>query len=133
MARAIGSCSVSLKIHCIARSYNKSKQYSFIISSIQSLSHIILFVTPWTATFQAFLYFTISQNLLKFMSIDSVMPSTHLTLCCPLLLLPSIFPRIRIFSIESVLHIRWPKYWSFSLIINSFNEYSGIFIYNNKR
>ena len=132
MARAIGSCSVSLKIHCLERSYNKSKQYSFIISSIQSLIHIILFVTPQTATCQAFLYFTISQNLLKLMSIDSVMPSTHLILCCPLLLLPSIFPSSRIFSIKSVLHVRWPKYWSFSLIISSFNEYSGIFIYNNK-
>ena len=82
------------------------------------------FATTWTAAHQASLSFTISQSLLKLMSIGSVMPSTHLILCCPLLLLPSIFPSIRVFSKESVLCIRWPKYWSFS--IGPSNEYSGL-------
>ena len=86
--------------------------------SVQSLSHVQLFVTPWTAAHQASLSITNSQNLLKLMSIESVMPSNHLILCCPLLLLPSIFPSIRIFSNESVLHIRWPKYWCFSFSIS---------------
>ena len=84
-------------------------------SSVQSLSHIRLFVTPWTAACQDFLSNTSSQSLLKFMSIDMVMPSNHLLLCCPLLLLPSIFPSLRVFSSESVLPIRWPKYWSFKM------------------
>ena len=81
---------------------------------------------PWTAARQASLFITIFLNLLKLMSIDSVMPFNHLILCCPLLLLPSIFPSIRVFSNESVLHIRWPKYWSFSFSISSSNEYSGL-------
>ena len=84
-------------------------------SSIQSLSHVQLFSTPWTAACQAFLSFTNSWSLLKLTSIESVMPSNHLILCCPLLLLPSIFPSIRVFSNESVLHIRWPKYWASAL------------------
>ena len=92
--------------------------------SVQSLSHIQLFVTPWTAACQASLYITNSRSLLKLTSIDSVMPSDHLILCHPLLLLPPIFPSIRVFSNESVLRIRWPKYWSF--IINPFNVYSGL-------
>ena len=96
------------------------------ISSIQSLSHVWLFVTPWTATHQASLSITNSQSLLKLKSIESVMPSNHLILCRPLLLLPSIFPSIRVFSNESALHIRWPKYWSFSFSISPFNEYSGM-------
>ena len=81
--------------------------------SVQSLSHVRLFVTPWTAACQASLSISNSWNLFKFMSIDSVMPSNHLILCHLLLLLPSIFPSIRVFSDESVLGIRWPKYWSF--------------------
>ena len=81
---------------------------------VQSLSPVQLFVTLWTAAHQASLSFTISHSLLKFKSIESVMPSNHLILCCPLLLLPSIFPGIRVFSNESALHIRWPKDWSFS-------------------
>ena len=81
---------------------------------------------PWTAARQASLFITIFLNLLKLMSIDSVMPFNHLILCCPLLLLPSIFPSIRVFSNKSVLHIRWPKYWSFSFSISSSNEYSGL-------
>ena len=83
-------------------------------------------MTPWTAEHQAFLSFTISLSLLKLMCIESVMPSNHLILCHPLLLLPSIFPSIRDFSNESVLCIRWPKYWSFSLSISPSNEYSGL-------
>ena len=82
-------------------------------------------VTPWTAAQQAFLSFTISQSLLKLMSTESVMPSNHLILSCPLLLLPSGFPSIRVFSNELALHIRWPKHWSFSFSISFPNEYSG--------
>ena len=93
---------------------------------VQSLGHIWLFVTPWTAAHQASLSFTISWNLLKLMSIESVMPSNHLVLYRSLLLLPSIFPRIRVFSNEQALHIRWPKYLSLSLSISLSNEYSGL-------
>ena len=92
---------------------------------LQLLCHVWLFVTPWTAARQISLPFTISQSLLKLMSIESVMPSNHLILCRPLLL-PSIFPSIRVFSNESVPHIRWPKYWSFSFSISLSNEYSGL-------
>ena len=95
------------------------------ISSVQSLSCVWLFVTPRTAACQASLPITNSQSLLKLMSVESVMPSNHLILCC-LLLPPSIFPSIRVFSKGSVLHIRWPKYWSFSFIISPSNEYSGL-------
>ena len=100
--------------------------YFLSFSSVQSLSHIRLFETPWTAARQASLSIN-SQSSLKLMSIESVMPSNHLILCRPLLLPPSIFPRIRVFSNESVLHIRWPKYWSFSFSISPSNEYSGLF------
>ena len=93
-------------------------------TSVQSLSHVQLFATPWTGAHQAFLSITNSRSLLKLMSIESVMPSNHLILCRPLLLLPSIFPSIRLFSSESVLLIRWPKYWSFSF--SPSNEYSGL-------
>ena len=86
-------------------------------------------MTPWTAVHQASLSFAISWSLLKLMSIESVMPSNHLILCHPLLLSPSIFPRIRAFSNESVLRIRWPKYWSFSFSISPSNEYSGLISY----
>ena len=108
------------------------KQQNFIfswfwrLSSVQLLSCVWLFVTPWPATRQASLSITNSRNLLKFMSIESVMPFNHLILFRPLLFLPSIFPRFRIFSNESVLHIRWPKYWSFSFSISPSNEYSGL-------
>ena len=95
-------------------------------SSVQSLSHVWLFATPWTAARQASLSITNSRSLLKLMSIESVMPSNHLILCHPLLLLPSILPSIRVFSSESVLRIRWPKYWSFSFNISPFNEHSGV-------
>ena len=92
---------------------------------IQLLSCVQLFATPWTAACQTSLFFTISRSLLKLMSIESAMPSNHLILCRPLLLLPSIFPSIRVFSNELTLHIRWPKYWGFSFSISPSNEYSG--------
>ena len=95
-------------------------------SSVQSLSHVWLSVTPWTAAHQPSLSITNSWSLLKLMSIESVMPSYRLILCRPLLLLPSIFPSIRAFSNGSVLCIRWPKYWSFSFNTSPFNEYSGL-------
>ena len=95
-------------------------------SSVQSLSHVRLFVTPWTAAHQASLSITNSQSSPKPKSIESVMPSNHLILCHPILLLPSIFPSIRVFSNESVLCIRWPKYWSFSLSITPSNEHPGL-------
>ena len=95
-------------------------------SSVQSLSHVQLFVSPWTAECQASLSIINSWSLLKLMPIESVMPSNHLILCRPLLLLPSFFPSIRVFSNESVLHIRWPKYWSSSFSISLSNEYSAL-------
>ena len=91
-----------------------------------SLSHVRLFATPWTAAHQASLSIANSQSLLKLMSIESVMTFNHLIFCCPPLLLPSIFPSIRVFSNESVLHIRWPKYWSFSFSISPSNEHPGL-------
>ena len=93
---------------------------------VKSLSHVLFFATPWTAAHQAPLLLTISWSLLKLMPIELMMPSNHLVLCHPLLLLPQIFPSIRVFSNESVLHIRWPKYWSFSFSISPSNEYSGL-------
>ena len=95
-------------------------------SSVQSLSHVQLLATPWTAAHQASLSITNSWSLPKIMSIESVMPSNHLILCHPLILLASIFPSIRVFSNESSLHIRWPKYWSFSFSISPSNEHSGL-------
>ena len=96
------------------------------LSSFQSLSHVRLFVTPWTAASQASLSIASSRSLLKLMTIETVMPSNQFILCHPLLLLPSVFPRIRVFSNESILHVRWPKYWSFSFSISPSNEYSGL-------
>ena len=93
-------------------------------SSVQSLSHVRLFATPWTAARQASLSITNSQSSPKLMSVELVMPSNHLILCCPLLLPPSVFPKIRVFSNESALHIRWPKFWSFSFNISPSNAYS---------
>ena len=98
----------------------------YSISSIQSLCPVQLFATPWTVVLQASLSITNLQSLLKLMSIELVMPSNQLILSCPLLLLPSIFPSIRVFSNESVLCIRWPKYWGFSFSISPLNEYSGL-------
>ena len=96
------------------------------ISLVQSLIHVQLFATPWTVACQASLSITNPWSLLKLMSIKSVMPSNCLILCHPLLLLPSLFPSIRVFSSESVLHIRWPKYWRFSFSISPSNAYSGL-------
>ena len=95
-------------------------------SSVQSLSCVQVFATPWTVARQASLSITNPQSLLKLMSIESVMPSSHLILCCPLLFSPSIFSSIRIFSNESALCIRWPKYWSFSFNISPSNEHPGL-------
>ena len=99
------------------------------ISSVQSLGRVILFVTPWTTARQTSLSITNSQSLLKLISIQLVMPSNHLILCRPLLLLPSIFPSIRVFPNETVLCIRWPKYQSFSFSISPSNEYSGLIFF----
>ena len=103
-------------IQCRTRQFN----------SVQSLSHVQLFATPWITARQASLSITNSWSLFKLMSIELVMPSSHLILCRPLLLLPPIPPSVRVFSNESTLRIRWPKYWSFSLKISSSNEYSGL-------
>ena len=100
--------------------------YSQYRLSVQSLSHVRLFVTPWTQACQASLSITNSQSLLNFMSIESVIPSNHLILCCPLLLPPSIFRSVRVFSNESALRMRWPKYWSFSFNISASNEPPGL-------
>ena len=97
-----------------------------ILSSVQLLSHVQLFAIPWAAAYRASPSITNSRSLLKLMSIESVMPSSHLILCHPLLLPSSIFPSIRVFSNESVLHMRWPKYWSFSFNVSPSNEYSGL-------
>ena len=107
---------------------SKSKQWTTLppLSSVQLLSRVRLFATPWTAAHQASLSITNSQSLPKLMSIESVMPSNHLILCRPLLLLPSIFPSIRLFSNESGLCIRWPKYWSFSFNTSPSNEHPGL-------
>ena len=105
-------------------SYLSSRPFHF--SSVQSLSHVLLFVSPWTAAHQTSLSITNSQSPPKPMSIGPVMPSNHLILCQPLLLLPSIFPSIRDFSNESALRIRWPKYWSFSFNISPSNEHPGL-------
>ena len=103
----------------------ENKNTGSIFSPVQSLSHVQLFATPWTAAWQASLSITNCRSLPKPMSIELVMSSSHLILCCPLLLLPSIFPSIRVFSNESALCIRWPKYWSFSFSISPSNEHPG--------
>ena len=97
-----------------------------LLFQFHSVAQLCSVVTPWTAACQAFLSITNFWTLLKLRSIESVMPSNHLILCRPLLLLPSIFPSLRVFSNDSVLHIRWPKYWSFSFSISPSNEYSGL-------
>ena len=119
-SKAPGRASVQAALALAYFSCNK------FFSSVQSLSRVRLFATPWTVARQASLSITNSQSLLKLMSIESVMQFNHLILCCPLLLLPSIFPSIRVFSNESVLRTRCPKCWSFSFSINPSNEYSGL-------
>ena len=103
--------------------YQSSRKYGLLFSSV---TRLCLTVTPWTVACQASLSVTNTQSLLKLMSIELVMPSNHLILCRPLLLLPSIFPSIRVFTSESVLLILWPKYWCFSFSISPFSEYSGL-------
>ena len=100
--------------------------FLLLLRSVQSLSHVCLFVIPWTTVSQASLSITNSRSLFKLMSIESVMPSNHLILCCPLLLLSSIFPSIGVFSNKLILCIRWPNYWSFIFSISPSNEYSGL-------
>ena len=116
--------------HCLSSLHRLTNSTVIIssvqFSSVQSLSRVRLFAIPWTAARQASLSFTVSQPLLKLMSIESIMPSNHLILCCPLLLLPSVFSSIRVFSCESALHNRWPEYWSFSFSISPSNDYSGL-------
>ena len=107
-------------------------EYYLVFSSVQVLSCVWLFVTPWTAAHQASLSITNSQSSPKLMSIELVMPSNHLIFCHPLLLPPSIFPSIRVFSDESALRIRWPKYWSFIFNISRYNEHSGMFSLQSK-
>jgi len=104
----------------------RCSESNIMVNSVQSLSRVWLFATPWTAIHQASLSIMNSWSLLKLMSIELVMPYNLLTLCRPLLLPPSVFPSIRVFSNESVLHIRWPKYWSFHFSISPSNEYSGL-------
>ena len=120
----VWECS-SLCVHQKRRSVPVS-----LVAVVQLLSHVRVFVTLWAAARQASLSITNSPSLLKLLSIEW-MPSNHLILCCPLLLLPSIFPNI-VFSKESALHIRWPKYWSFSFNISPFNEHPGLIKYNTK-
>ena len=118
-----------MRSKCILHRYKICFSTIYLIVYVvvaQLLSHVWLFVTPWIAAPQASLFFTISQNLLKLMYTETVMLSNHLILCHLLLLLPSIFPRIRVFFNESALHNRWPKCWSFSLTISPSNEYSGL-------
>ena len=109
----------------------KRRQLFDSLSSVQSLSHVWLFATPWTAACQASLSITNSWSSLKLTSIESVMPFSHLILCRPLLLLPPIPPRIRVFSNESTLHMRWPKYWSFSFSIIPSKELPGLISFNS--
>ena len=112
--------------HKLPKLLQEKIDYLYQFSLVQSLSCVRLFATPWTAAHQASLSITNSWSVLKLTSIESVMPSNHLILCCPLILLPSIFPSIRVFYNELVLWIRWPKYWSFSFSISPSNEYSGL-------
>ena len=118
------SCSGSPLCHYCFLSLTTDRQsvdtFVVVVQSCPTLCN------PWTEAHQASLSFTISQSLLKLLSIELVVPSNHLILCRPLLFLPSVFPSIRVFSNESAIHIRWPKYWSFSYIISPFNEYSGL-------
>ena len=119
---------IGLQVLTEINRFNSSSKDEMCVSSVQLLSHVQLFTTPWTATRQASLSITnFFRSLLKLMSIESVMQSNRLILCRPLLLLPSIFPIIRVFPNESVLRIRWPKYWSFNFGISPSNEYSALF------
>ena len=116
----------NIRVVAISFSRRSSQPRDQTLRSVQSLSCVWLFATPWTAAHQASLSLTNSQSLSKLMSIESVMPSNHLLLCHPLLIPPSIFPSIRVFSNELTLRIRWPKYWSFSFNVSPSNEHSGL-------
>ena len=118
-----GHC-IKQRLNYLHEGYTRIQSVQF--SSVQSLSHVQLFATPWIAARQASLSITSSQSLLKLMLIELLMPSSHLILCHPLLLLPSIPPSIRVFSNESILSMRWPKYWSFSFSISPSNEHPGL-------
>ena len=118
--------SIAFSISSLSHSSKLSIWECHQFSSVQSLSHVRLFATPWIAACQTSLSITNSQSSPKLMCIESVMPSSHLIFCCPLLLLPPIHPSIRVFSNESTLHMRWPKYWSFSLSISPSNEHPGL-------
>ena len=122
-------CVKELASRKLLQSTGSSAWHSEDLIVVQSLSRVKLFVTPWTAACQASLSFTISWSLLKLMSVESVMPSNHLIVYHLLLLLPSIFTSIRVFTNELALHIRWPKYWSFSFSITPSNEYSGLIFF----
>ena len=127
---------LSIKTSKLIRKYNNCNIYAlnirspkhmkYMFSSVQLFSHVRLFATPWISACQAFLSITNSWSLPKLLSIESVMPSSHLILCHPLLLLPPVPPSIRVFSTESTLCMRWPKYWSFSFSVSPSNEYSGL-------
>ena len=104
----------------------KVKVFMILCCCCSVTQSVQLFAAPWTAAHHASLSFTVSRSLLRLLSVESLVPSSHLILCCPLLLLPSVFPSIRVFFSELAIHIRWPKYWSFSFTINSSNEYSGL-------
>ena len=119
----VASSVLSSQSHPPQQFYDWNKD---IFSSVQSLSRVRLLATPWIAARQASLFITISRNSLRLRSIESVMPSSHLILCCPLLLLPLILPSIRVFSNESTLYMRWPKYWSFSFSIIPSKEIPGL-------
>ena len=106
--------------------YSGANEFAVLV---QLLSHVWLFATPWSAACQASLSFTISRSLLKLTPIESVMPPNHLILCCPLLLLPSTFPNIRVFSNKSIFRLRWPNYWIFTFSISPSNEYSGLIFF----
>ena len=114
-------------------SYKKNNHSDFQLSLAQSLNRVLLFGAPWTSAWQTFLSITSSQSLLKLMYIESVMPSNHLILCRPVLLLPSIFPSIRVFSNESALLMRWPEYWSFNFNISPSNEHPGLISFRMDR
>ena len=117
---------LSVWTHNLTDGHRNKYTYIDEISSVQLLSHVWLFATPWASAHQASLSITNSRSPPRLISIESVMPSNHLIFCHPLLLPPSIFPSIKVFSDESVLHIRWPKYWSFNFSINPSNEYLGL-------
>ena len=130
LQKLIFDCQPCMLQPCMPYSVINSSTYAAdMLSSVQLLRRVWFFVTPWTASCQASLSISKSWSLPKFMSIESVMPSNHLILCHPLLLLPSIFPSIRVFSNESALRISWPEYWSFSFNISPSNEHPGLIFF----